>query len=187
MPTLAEIFANLETERTETGVPGIPAGFQTTTTINWGVQPERAPTDQEREPEEMYGIPDDWDYRTAERNPMNEALPSGAIGWTPQGEAFYGNNLSGWWNGTTSRLFAPLETGRGGAAFSFWESTQLANEAFEELTEGNVLERILGFGAKGIGAISKLFQAPGQLTIGEEAEASAVGGAFMEISALRSS
>lgn len=38
----------------------------------------------------MYGPPPGWDYRMASRGFNGEALPEGAVGWTPEGEPYYG-------------------------------------------------------------------------------------------------
>ncbi len=40
----------------------------------------------------------EWDYQTAQLNRDGESLPSGAVGWTPNGEAWYGGGPGGTWN-----------------------------------------------------------------------------------------
>ena len=49
-----------------------------------------------------------WDYKTANETPerlgpAGEQLPPGALGWTPQGEHYFGTGLSGLWNKLQSR------------------------------------------------------------------------------------
>lgn len=53
-------------------------------------------------------IPDEqWDYKTATTNKMGEALPKGAVGWDPNGNAYYGQGIMGWLNGAASRISDP--------------------------------------------------------------------------------
>ncbi len=49
-----------------------------------------------------------WDYRNADkRGPQGEQLPPGAEAWTPNGEAYYGDGLPGWWKGFLAKLQSP--------------------------------------------------------------------------------
>ena len=47
--------------------------------------------------------PAEWDYKTAKVGMNGEPLPEGAVGWRPNGEAYYGDGVKGWWNGAASR------------------------------------------------------------------------------------
>ena len=47
--------------------------------------------------------PAEWDYKTAKVGMNGEPLPEGAVGWRPNGEAYYGKGVKGWWNGAASR------------------------------------------------------------------------------------
>lgn len=44
------------------------------------------------DPETMYDVPADWDYKTAQFGIHGEALPNGAEGWTAAGDPWYGTN-----------------------------------------------------------------------------------------------
>ena len=164
-----------------------PPGFTNIEPVDWSVTPPRAPQDQQREPEEPYGIPDWWDWETALRSPTGEELPPGAISWDPNGEAFYGNGLFGWLRGAAFRVIAPVGQGEESAIGKVFEATQQAQGALDSLTqetkineEGEevdrgVVEKALGFGGQGIGAITNLFMSLGQVEFGDTVEESAIG------------
>jgi hypothetical protein len=61
---------------------------------------------QQQAPKGM--LPADWDYQ-GELGPQGQAMPQGALGWTPYGEPYYGEGLKGWWAGLASRMSAPLK------------------------------------------------------------------------------
>src|SRR3990167_7612271 len=80
------------------------------TAINLSPAMPLAAEDQANLPEEPYGLPPNWDYRTSPVGPKGEPLPNGAIGWNPHGEAFYGGNsaIGNWLKGFVSRINAPV-------------------------------------------------------------------------------
>ena len=51
-----------------------------------------------------YGLPPDWNWRTAKLGPDNQPLPNGAESWDPFGRPYYGAGLSGVWNRFVSKL-----------------------------------------------------------------------------------
>ena len=79
---------------------------EATTTNPWAIPMPRAPEDQDVFPEQLYGFPDDWDYKTAQTGPKGQPLRNGAVGWTPHGTAYYGtnNNFTEWWAGIGNRM-----------------------------------------------------------------------------------
>ena len=46
-------------------------------------------------PKPLGGIPEDWDYK-GRLGPDGQEIPNGAVGWTPLGDAYYGDGLTGW-------------------------------------------------------------------------------------------
>lgn len=100
----------------------------------FGVQPPQA------------GLPADWDYRTAQLGPTGQARLQGQVGWTPDGERYFGGNsgLANWWNGLFYRTRAPIEIeddeGKRSVAFddaSFWKRlTTVTGRATGEVVKG---------------------------------------------------
>lgn len=81
--------------------------------IDWEQNMPMAPKDQVSFGTTPTGLPQDWNYKTSRTGPNGEALPKGAIGWTPQGEAFYGgaSAFGNWMNGIQARtLNTPLRS-----------------------------------------------------------------------------
>jgi len=76
--------------------------------LNFGMP--TSPYDQQQYPEEPYGIPEDWDYKTAKKGPNGENLPNKAVSWTPQGEPFYGTNnaFTEWLAGFKNKVTEPF-------------------------------------------------------------------------------
>ena len=71
--------------------------------------------------------PATWDYRTAKVGMNGESLPEGAVGWRPNGEAYYGEGVKGWWNGVVSRVHNAWTEGyKKGAQFDADNETKLA-------------------------------------------------------------
>src|SRR3990167_9820357 len=59
--------------------------------------------------QDPYGLPPDWDYKTSLVGPDGEPLPTGAVGWLPDGRPFYGSGITGWLNEARYKLTAPKE------------------------------------------------------------------------------
>lgn len=80
-------------------------------------------------------IPDqEWDYKTATTDKNGQPLPFGAVGWDPNGGAYYGQGITGWLNGAVSRITDP---GAKQAKFDFTKpNTDLAT------TVGNVANNV---------------------------------------------
>jgi len=68
---------------------------------------------------QQYEQEQEWDYRTAERGPNNEEMPNGAEGFDPYGRPYYGDGISGWWNGLVHRMSAPVQDAPGLSEIKF--------------------------------------------------------------------
>ena len=60
-------------------------------------------------PEDIYGAPEGWDWRTADKDWDGDPLPEGAKGFDKYGYPFYGTGLTGVWNKIKAMWKAPTE------------------------------------------------------------------------------
>lgn len=58
-------------------------------------------------PQDLYGPPQGWDYRTAKTDWQGKPLPEGALSFDKYGRPYYGGGLSGWFKGISARFAAP--------------------------------------------------------------------------------
>jgi hypothetical protein len=136
----------------------------------------RSIKDQRIEPELPYGKPDEWDYRNTVRGMRGEALPQGAVGWTPDGQPWYGTNnaVSEWFMGyrnktTTNEVTSVEAREKRRVSYKSYLSSLLSGDvmgvlsgavettaaAFEELGAVGVEEEDIGEEAGGLARISK--------------------------------
>ena len=118
-----------------------------------------------REGDQMYGPPPDWDYRKTLTGFNGEPLPAGAIGWTPEGEPYYGYGkipivgpVAEWGRRAWDRISAPT---RGPAEVTPTGVLGTLQTASRKLTEGDeagqkptplqIGARALGEGIRGLG------------------------------------
>lgn len=128
--------------------------------------------------DDVYGPPDDWDYRTAQQGWNGEDLPtrvSGtpwggykterAVGWTPYGEPYWGgaNPWEEWYKGIQYRLNKDV---RVDTANVVQERNDASAAAINNLLEGNFKEAF----ATGFGAFIRTFTdvIPSRLTGGDK-------------------
>lgn len=124
----------------------------------WQTQKPRHWKDQEDFPEDSFGLPEDWDYKSATNGPHDQELPVGAVGWTPFGEAYYGgkSELGEWAKGLVSRFLRPVSQEEGDEFFA--EARRLSELSSEQFSEGKVFQALgstLGWMTnqfKGVGA-----------------------------------
>src|SRR5574343_970552 len=91
-----------------------------------------------------------WDYKTAKVGMNGEPLPDGAVGWKPNGEAYFGEGIKGWWNGVTSRVKNAWEEGRDrGAAFDAEKGTELGTYSVASVEAAKQVGSEVLFGALG--------------------------------------
>jgi len=84
--------------------PRLPEGWRGTS-VPAAPAPQQPPS-----PQDLMNLPASWDYKNLDNlGPRGEQLPRGAVSWTPHGMPYYGDGLQGWWNGTVSRLTAPID------------------------------------------------------------------------------
>ena len=119
------------------------------------------------------GIPDDWDYKTAQFDPSGKPLPVGAKGWTPQGEAYYGgqSTFSNWLSGVAARWNAPIKPG--GARGPFEKGAEYSKQFADSLLSGKFGEAF----ASAIGAVQSVGDMLANLGGEVEGEPSPITGA----------
>ena len=136
--------------------------------INWEVSMPVSPYDMEFEPEPLYGVPEDWDYK-GELGPQNQELPRGAIGWTPHGDPYYGSGLQGWWNGFWNKLVNPdTEV----TAEEHFEASKEAFGGISEIAEGEgtFWQKAGGVLGSALGGAGEFIEALGAPVKGERDE-----------------
>jgi hypothetical protein len=79
--------------------------------LNTSIRMPLSSEDMVNNPPEPWGKPDGWDYRTAQTGWKGEALPNGAVGWKPDGTAWYGGNnaYEDWKLSWRNKLAMPAE------------------------------------------------------------------------------
>ena len=60
-------------------------------------------------PDDLYGAPEGWDWRTATTDWDGDPLPKGAISFDKYGYPYYGSGFKGVWNKIKSMWAAPVE------------------------------------------------------------------------------
>lgn len=115
-------------------------------------------------------IPDaQWDYKTATVDKNGAPLPYGAVGFDPNGNAYYGQGVTGWLNGAVSRITDP---GAKQAKFDLTKpNTDLAS------TVGNIANNV-----GQVGGLTDTFGVDSPLTPVLRTLKEAVGGAFQAFS-----
>lgn len=128
--------------------------------------------------EEPYGVPEDWDYK-GELGPNNEELPVGAIGWTPQGDPYYGGGLAGWFNGFWNQLVHPDKT------ISGEEHISSASDKLKSTFEDVIFNPDLSVGQRILGQVSGFLGAAGEFITGlgapDTEEEDAEGGGIFDV------
>jgi hypothetical protein len=93
----------------------LPAGYSFTnkTYIQHQYEPPRETIEQDKQAfNEQETLFKDWNWENPEgTGPNGEALPNGALGWKPNGEADYGVGLKGWWSKATNKIKDAYDTG----------------------------------------------------------------------------
>ena len=131
---------------------------RTTRSIHQGVgklSPDlkRAPTVEDIQSSPPYGLPPDWDYKTAELGPAGEQPYKFQKGWDAVGRRYYGSGFVGAGLGAWSRMLAPIGrtpeltelykpvtvTGGGGAVGLYSAEPGTAVQAFDIGTAVNTL------------------------------------------------
>lgn len=73
--------------------------------------PSREELDQDKET--FNQTMKEWDWKNDKNlGPQGQALPTNAVGWQPNGQAFYGEGLTGWWNKVTGNIQEAYNTGK---------------------------------------------------------------------------
>lgn len=94
----------------------LPKGYTWSNTAirlqqNGYIEPSREEIDTDKEEynasQQLFS---EWDWQ-GDLGPQGEALPNGAVGWKPDGQADYGVGLSGWWNKVSSKVKDAWNTG----------------------------------------------------------------------------
>lgn len=96
----------------------LPKGYQWSNTAirmqsNGYVEPSREEIETDKEDykasEQMFS---EWDWQNEQGlGPQGQALPNGALGWKPDGQADYGTGLTGWWNKVSNKVKDAWNTG----------------------------------------------------------------------------
>lgn len=80
-----------------------------------------------------------WDYKTATLGRDGSPLPKGALGWQPNGEAYYGGGtaIENWFNGLMARITAPTKK----PVYGDWleAADKISREADEQIASGDIL------------------------------------------------
>ncbi len=122
--------------------------------INWTTPMPMSTFDITAGLEPIYGLPEDWDYKTATLGPQKQALPQGAIGWTPHGDPYYGSGLLGWMNGFWNKLVNPDPDANKDDLLT--EASSSAKQAVSVWQDPD-----LGFGSKLLGSVGGFLGAAG--------------------------
>jgi len=70
--------------------------------------PVSAPTREDIDNAQPYGLDPGWDYKTADRGPDGQSQTRNQQGWDPHGRAYYGPGVGGYLTGVWDRLTQPI-------------------------------------------------------------------------------
>jgi hypothetical protein len=89
----------------------LPQGYEWNNQ-DWSYEDFSEPTKEEIDVDNAYDPTENWDWQNPEQTgPQGDALPNGALGWRPDGEADYGTGLSGWWNKASNKVVDSFNRG----------------------------------------------------------------------------
>lgn len=154
---------------------------QLNTWMNTQIQMPKGPADQAQNPDEPWGKPEGWDYQTAKTDWKGNPLPPGAVGFKPDGTAWYGgdNDWQEWLRSWKSRINAPAE--QSGA--DYWKDAKnklgSLGEAGKQGGFGGVIGGLFGGFGDALNALGNVGMKEGEVPTGMAKASRGVGQLLM--------